>query len=131
MLERERHADHRAHGQAHPMRLLDAQAIEEGEDIVGHALEGIGPLRDRTLAVAARVEANHMMVAIEATCEVIPHAVVHPDRVREHDRVAAARVRVEQLTALTGPFSACPPRRPPRSLPALRGTPVFAAGTPQ
>ena len=90
MRERERLADHAAEGKPDPMRFRDAEPVEHRERIVGQTLERVGAPRNRALAVAAHVDADDAKVAGEHAREVIPHAMVATDGVREQHRLASA-----------------------------------------
>ncbi len=101
VLERERLADHPAHREPDPVGLADAEAIEHAHGVVCHALERVRPLRHGTLAVAARVDAQHAEAARQHARELVPHAMVAADRVREqHGAAAAAAVDAMQLDRL-------------------------------
>src|SRR5713101_4895547 len=70
--ERRRHADEPAHGDAHEVRLPDAERIQEIEEIARHLLEGIRSRRDIGAAVSAHVVAQDTESLREGRHVVVP-----------------------------------------------------------
>ena len=67
------------------MRLLDAEAVEQGHDVVGEVVDRVRASGTGATAVAAGVVADHPEVLGERVDLAVPHAQVGAHRVGQHD----------------------------------------------
>ena len=69
----EAHAGHAAQREADDVRLLHAEGVEQGDDVVGEVVDVVGALRDGRAAVAAGVVADDAEVLGQLVGLGVPH----------------------------------------------------------
>ena len=73
VLERVGLAYHPAHGQADEVSRLYAQRLQQAMQVIGQQLQRIGACRRAAAAVAAGIEAQHLVMFRQALCFLVPH----------------------------------------------------------